>query len=371
MTRRVLWLTKGLGRGGAERLLTTCAPHVERDRFEVEVAYLMPAKSAYVDRLRGQGIAVHCLDGGSDLDLRWSARLRALLRDGDFALLHTHSPMPASVARVVALGGGTRIVHTAHNMWSRYHRATYWANALTYTRNDAVIAVSQAVADSIRPQFLSPRVRRQGIDVVLHGIDLDERSGVLDRAAARTALGLPADALVVGTVGNLTEKKDHRLLVQAFADLRRSCPGAHLCIVGSGPLEHQLAGWVREAGVAEVTTLAGSRDDAAELMAAFDVFALSSRFEGLSIALVEALACGVPCVATRVGGVPEVLDEGGAGVMVPAGDRRLLAEALRGVLCDDERRAVMGRAATARAQDFDIRRSTRQIETIYDRVLAS
>ncbi len=101
-------------------------------------------------------------------------------------------------------------------------------------------------------------------------------------------------------MGNLTPKKDHQVLVMAFAHLLQRMPEAQLCIIGSGPLEPQVRRWVREAQVAEATVLAGSRDDAPDLLPAFDVFTLSSRFEGLSIALVEALAAGVPSVATRV-----------------------------------------------------------------------
>ncbi len=372
MTARILWLTKGLGRGGAERLITTCTPHLDAGKYTIEVAYLLPEKTAYVDRLRDRGVTVHCLDAPRDLNLGWTRRLRSLIQHGDFSIVHTQSPLPAAVARVTTSSRATRMVHTEHNMWSRYHRGTYWANALTYPRNNAVIAVSQAVADTIPSHHLARQVRHDGVDVVLHGVDLDEGPVAPDaRASARESLGLPQDALVVGTVGNLTEKKDHRMLLQAFAALHQRVPQARLCIIGSGPLEHRVAGWVDQLGIRAVTTLPGSRDDARELLPAFDVFALSSRFEGLSIALVEALAAGLPCVSTRVGGVPEVLEGSDAGVMVPAGDAAGLTRALQTVLADEQLRGRMGEAALARAAAFDVRRSVRQIEAIYERVLAA
>ncbi len=227
-------------------------------------------------------------------------------------------------------------------MWDRYRRSTYWANALTYRRNDAVIAVSHAVADSVPRNFLPDALRSTGPSVVIHGTDLaSSAASRSDRQSARAALGLPQGVPVVGTVGNLTPKKDHPTLVAAFAALRRQVPDAWLCIIGSGPLEAQLHRWVGEAGIDDVTVLAGTRDDAPDLLPAFDVFALSSRFEGLSIALVEALAAGVPAVATRVGGVPEVLAGSGAGLMVPAGDPTALADALCTVLTDEGRRRTM------------------------------
>jgi glycosyltransferase involved in cell wall biosynthesis len=367
---KVLWLTKGLGRGGAERLLTTCAPHLDEGRFTVEVAYLVPWKDAYVDRLEQSGVRVHCLGAKRDVDPRWMLRLRRLIRRGGFELVHTHSPLSAAVARVVTLGTPVRVVHTEHNMWSRYRRGTFWANALTYRLNDAVVAVSHAVAGTISARYLSRDLRRRGVDVVHHGIDFASvDKGAVARAKARAELGLPEDVPVVGTVGNLTEKKDHGSLVQAFAEVRRRLPDARLVIIGSGPLEARVHDAVRRAGLEGSVLLTGSRDDAQTLLPAFDLFVLSSRFEGLSIALVEGLAAGVPAVCTRVGGVPEVLDGSDAGVMVPPQRPDLLAAAIVDVLTDDAGRARMAEAAVRRATAFDVRRSVAELAAIYDRAL--
>ncbi len=105
MSSRVLWLTKGLGRGGAERLLTTSAAHLDEGRFSVEVAYLLPEKDAFVQRLAERGMTVHCLRASRDVHPGWVLRLRRLLRDGDYALVHTHSPLSAAVVRMVAPRG--------------------------------------------------------------------------------------------------------------------------------------------------------------------------------------------------------------------------------------------------------------------------
>jgi glycosyltransferase involved in cell wall biosynthesis len=256
-------------------------------------------------------------------------------------------------------------------MWSRYRKGTFWANALTYRLNDAVVAVSHAVADTITAGYLPQRMRVSGVDVVHHGIDFTSVDrGPEARAKARENLCLPLDVPVIGTVGNLTEKKDHLSLIQAFGRLRDDWPNARLVIVGSGPLENKLRHSVRRAGLAGAVLFTGSRDDATSLLPAFDLFALSSRFEGLSIALVEALAAGVPAVCTRVGGVPEVLDGTGAGDMVPPQRPDLLAEAIGRLLREDERRAAMAKAAVARAAAFDVRDSVPQLESVYDRALS-
>ncbi len=364
---RVLWLAKGLGRGGAEKLLVTGAAHLDPQRFDVEVAYLLPHKDALVPELLARGLRVHCLGQRSELDLRWLVRLKRLM-DQQFAIVHTHMPIPAVAARLLTAGGGPAIVHTEHNVWDRYRRPTYWANALTYGRNDAVIAVSQAVADSV-PGRHRPRPPAT-MQVLLHGVEQSTvAGGPAARAAARRSLGLPADAFVIGTVGNFTPKKDQRGLIAAFAAVRSRRLDARLVLVGTGPLEAALREQVASAGLSADVLFAGSREDVTELLPAFDVFALSSLHEGLSIALVEAMAAGVPAVCTHVGGVPEAMRDDVEGRLVPPQDPAALAETL-GRLADD--RALLARyagAALERGKLFDIATALRRIEEVYDSVL--
>lgn len=371
MTRpaRVLWLAKGLGRGGAEKLLVTGAAHLDSDRFSVEVAYLLPWKDALVADLEGYGVKAHCLDQRSNRDLRWVPRLRRLVREGGFELVHTHMPVPAVAARLALGRPQPAIVHTEHNVWHRYRKPTYWANALTYRRNDAVIAVSHAVAGSIPDRY-----RPTGpatTEVLLHGIEMSSvRSGEIARARARELLGLPSDAFVVGTVGNFTPKKDQRSLIEALVRLRRSEPDARAVLIGTGPVEDDLRDLVRRRGLTGAVVFAGSRDDVPDLLPAFDVFCLSSLHEGLSIALVEALAAGVPAVCTRVGGVPEVLRHDVEGLLVQPADPTALAAALASLAADPDRRARYAAAAVERSKAFDIGRAMTRVEEVYDEVLA-
>lgn len=369
-------LTKGLGRGGTERLLTGAVRHIDRSRFRVEVAYLLPHKDAFVDALRAEDIPVHCLDAARPTSLGWIPRLRRLVRDRDIALVHTHAPVPAVAARL-ALGmsaaRGPTLVHTEHNLWSRYRRPTRWANALTYRRNAAAMAVSVGVAASIRPAARGS----VPVEVVLHGIDLAalhdgtgaDANSDNARANARRLLDLPDDVPVVGTVGNLTAKKDHATLLDAFDAVRAQRPAARLVIVGTGPLEEALRQQVRQAGLADAVLFTGSRDDVFDLLPGFDVFALSSRFEGLPIALLEAMASGVAPVATRVGGIPEVVSDGHDGLLVEPGDAGALATGLVKLLGDHDLRQRLATAARARAADFDLAKAVRTIEDVYTRAL--
>lgn len=370
MTRtRVLWLAKGLGRGGAEQLLATTAGLID-PRFELEVAYLLPWKDALVADITASGVPVHCLGQQHAADVRWAWRLRSMVHDKHYDIIHTHMPIPAVAARVALAAPRPRLVHTEHNVWGRYRLPTRWANALTYARNDHVLAVSKAVAESVDLQKVLGGATLRPVEVLHHGIRIRPgRAGSRDRDAARDKLGLPTQVPVVGTVANLTPKKDQRGLLDAFAKVVATVPDVRLVIVGTGPLEAELQGYARRHGLADRVLFTGMRDDVPDILPAFDVFALSSLFEGLSIAVVEALAAGVPTVVTDVGGLPEVVTDGVEGRLVPPSDPDRLASALTDVLTDRAVRARMSAAALARARDFDVRRALRRIEDVYDEVM--
>jgi glycosyltransferase involved in cell wall biosynthesis len=360
---RVLMLTKGLGRGGTERLILGAARHIDRSRFELDVAYLLPWKDAFAADVAATGAGVHCLDGPRVSGLGWVRRLRDLVRERDVDVVHTHMPLPAAVARLALPGRAPAFVHTEHNLWGRYRLPTRWANAATYRRNARVIAVSDGVAASIRSPLVRPAVP---VEVVVHGADTSlVVTGAGARAEARRRLGLPPDAPVVGSVGNFTAKKDQATLVRAFAALPPELAEARLVLVGLGPLEDDLRALAASEGVASRVLFPGSRDDVFDLLPGFDVFALSSRFEGLPISLLEAMATGVAPVVTAVGGIPEVVTDGRDGLLVPPGEPAALAVALARVLGDGALRSRLAASARDRAGAFDLVHAVRRAEAVY------
>jgi glycosyltransferase involved in cell wall biosynthesis len=359
---RVLMLAKGLGRGGTERLIVGAARHLDRSRFELDVAYLLPWKDAFAADVAATGAGVHCLDAPRVTSVGWLRRLRALVRERGIDVVHTHMPLPAAAARLALPGRTPAFVHTEHNMWGRYRLPTRLANAATYRRNARVIAVSGGVAASIRSSV--------PVEVVVHGADTSlVVRGPGARDEARRRLGLPADVPVVGTVGNFTAKKDQATLVRAFAALppepELAEPRAVLVLVGLGPLEGDLRALATAEGVGDRVLFAGSRDDVFELLPGFDVFALSSRFEGLPISLLEAMATGVAPVVTPVGGIPEVVTDGRDGLLVPPGDPGALTAALARVLGDGALRARIAAEARDRAAAFDLVHAVRRAEAVY------
>ncbi|MET0146513.1 MAG: glycosyltransferase [Ilumatobacteraceae bacterium] len=358
----VLMLTKGLGLGGTERLIAGAVRLLDPARFRPEVAYLLPWKDALVGEILESGVPVRCLDAPRPTSVVWIWRMRRLVRQHDISIVHTHMPLPAAIARCAFGRRGPVIVHTEHNLWDRYRPLTRWANRITYRRNGAVIAVSEGVAASIRS--------RVPVDVVLHGVEVTSSGEPPSRSAARALLGLGADEPVVGMVGNLTAKKDHDTMLRALAVLRREGLAARLVVVGTGPRDVEIRELVSALGLDGAVVLAGSRHDVADILPAFDVFVVSSRFEGLPIALLEAMAAGLACVATTVGGIPEVVTDDVDGVLVPPADPARLASALGELLADEGRRRRLGAAAVVRARRFDLASAVRRIEAVYDQALA-
>jgi glycosyltransferase involved in cell wall biosynthesis len=367
---RVLWLIKGLGPGGAERLLVASAAAIDRDAFDVEVAYLLPRKAQLVGPLEALGVPCTGLGMANEADLRWTWALRRLLRSRRFDIVHLHSPYAAAFARPVvrslARRERPRLVTTEHNPWFRYKRATRLANALTAPWDDAVIAVS----DETRGSF--PNRRRRRAETIVHGVPLDDiRAGASDRAAVRRELGVADDALLVGTVANYHPKKDWPNLLHAARRIADADPSVRFCFVGQGPLEADVHELHERLGLQERVILTGHRADAVRVMSAFDVFVLASQWEGLPVALMEACALGLPIVATAVGGVAEHFHDDVDALLVPSQRADLLAAAVLRVAGDSALRARLAAASTRHAEEFDVRHATAQLERIYRSVLGT
>lgn len=366
---RVLILIKGLGRGGAEQLLVNASRYADKSAFGYEVAYVLPWKDALVADLEKVGLAVHCLDGPNGLG--WLQRLRGLVRDGRFDLVHCHLPFTAIGARLALRSlGGVRLVYTEHNTWGRYRAPTYWGNLLTFNLNDYVFTVSEDVRASIRYPPAAVTRRRPPVETLYHGPDPAALERTRSPEEVRSELGIPADAPVIGTVANFKAHKGHGYLIEAARKVADRVDDMRWVLVGLGPLEKEIRARAEQAGLGRNIIFTGMRDDVADVVSTFDVFAMSSLHEGLSIALIEAMALARPVVVTRVGGLPEVVDDGINGFIVPPRDPGALAARIVEVLGDAPLRTRLGTAARAKATSFDIRRAVRRMEQVYREVAA-
>ena len=364
---KVLWLVKGLGPGGAERLLVAAAATHDRDAFSFEVAYLLPWKHHLVAQMEALGVPTQCLDVRDERDLRWALRLRQRLLADPVDVLHAHSPYPAGIARLAVRTlprrVRPRIVYTVHNTFSSFSAPTRILNGVTYPLDAADVAVSSEVYDTIWPRL------RSRTEVIVHGVELERvRAEAAPRDEVRAELGIGPDEVVVGTVANFRRQKDYPNLLRAAAELARREVPVRIVAVGQGPLETEMRALHASLGLGERVLLLGHREDAVRVLGACDVFTLASDNEGLPVALMEALAIGLPVAVTAVGGVPGAVTDGVEGRLVPPSDPIALADAIEELTSDLALRARMGAAARVAGARFDIAGAVARIEAIYREV---
>jgi glycosyltransferase involved in cell wall biosynthesis len=360
----VLWVTKGLGPGGAERLLVSFAARGDHERFAFHAAYLLREKEHLVPALRSHGVTVHPLRGRRIWWPGWVRRLRQVVVANEIEVVHFHSPLVAAIGRPALRALPERhrpaLVTTEHNVDESHHALTRLLSRLSARADDARLAVSEEVRASL------PAAVARDTDVVLHGVDVEAiaaRAG--ERASARAALGVPPDSFVVGSVANLRATKDLPTLLRAAKRVLDDGVDAWFVHVGQGPLADELAALHRELGLGPRFQLLGYHADPVAVLVGIDAFALSSRHEGLPIALLEALACGVPVAVTAVGGIPTVVRGGEEGFLVPPGDPGALAAAIAR-LAEPRTRAPMAAAARARATAFDIGQAVDAQQRLYE-----
>jgi glycosyltransferase involved in cell wall biosynthesis len=302
-------------------------------------------------------------------------RLVRLMRNRRYTIVHTHSSKAGIIGRWAAkLAGVPVIVHTVHG-WAHHERQRPFVRAiyigvekLTLPITDKLIAVTARDIDKGLADGIG---RAEDYVVIRSGIEL-ERFGhpQVPRAETRAAWGIPADVPVIGTVTRLSPQKAPLDFVRAAARVAISHPHCWFVMVGDGPLRQAVEALAASLGIADRLVLTGLRRDVPELMAAFDLFALSSLWEGLPRVLPQAMATGLPIVATACDGSAEAIRDGETGYLVPPGDPDLLAERLCLLLDDQALAAHMGQRGRARVEEFSDRRMVEQIAALYRTLLA-
>ncbi|WP_374369123.1 glycosyltransferase [Piscinibacter sp.] len=342
---RIAHVVESLEIGGLEHVVVALASAQRRRGHDVRIVCLW-RRGALAERAEAAGIPVDCCDKQPGLDLGALARMRRMFRAFRPEVLHTHNPMAHYYAVAATVGLGiARILNSRHGMGSGQlsaRREKLYRAALLATDH----AVS--VCDAARQRFVSHGVMPASKAVVVrNGIDLARFAprNAIAGAALRQTLGLPPSSVVFGTVGRLNEAKQQQRMLVALRTLIDQGEDAALAIVGDGELRAELERETDRLGLRDRVRFLGARSDVPELLAGMDVFLLSSRTEGYSLALVEASAAALPIVATDVGGNAEIVHDGRTGLLVPAGNDERLAAAMGELLRDAPRREQLGRQA--------------------------
>jgi len=365
---RVLYLIVDLTVGGAEDHLLSLARNLDRARF-LPVVCCIGRKGTIGAEIEAAGVRVEELGklrkGGFNREI--VPLLRALIRRERIDLVHAHMYHANLYGRLAAFREGVPAVISVHNTYVRPKILRRVLNRWLARRTPFILAGSEAIRDDIARY---DRVPPGKIRVVPYGVDVEKFDSVLSREEARGKLGLPGDRFLVGTVGRLEEQKGQKYLIDAAGRLSRDGRKVTLLIVGSGREEDRLRDQAVREGIGDAVLFLGTRRDLPELFRAMDVFAFPSLWEGFPIALLSAMAAGLPVIVTPVGGVPEVVKDGVNGLIVPAGDPAALAEAIWNAHENPVGASVLGRAAAATIRDrYSHRTTARRIMEVYDQVL--
>jgi glycosyltransferase involved in cell wall biosynthesis len=306
---------------------------LDRGRFAPAVCVLGERGPMGAEMERA-GIEVTALDlfDKSGRLIRLVPRLRRLLVERGVHIVHTHLYHGNYYGRLAAFAARVPVtVASVHNVYDRVKPHRRRINRWLGRRTDAIVAGSETVRKDIL-QWDGVPVEK--VRILPYGIALDPYLAPMDREGARRVLDLPSGLPVIGTVGRLEVQKAHDVLLHAFASLRRAGTDAILLLVGDGRERESLQALATSLGLGDRVRFLGTRRDLPLLYAAMDVFTLPSRWEGTPLALLGAMAAAVPVVATPVGGVPEVVEDGATGRLVPVEDTAALAAALAGALRD-------------------------------------
>jgi glycosyltransferase involved in cell wall biosynthesis len=359
---RVLELLVSTELGGGPAHVLGLVEGLPREEFALTVAG--PGGGPHEARFRAAGVTFEPV-AADRLSPAVLVRVLAIARRHRVQVVHSHGKGAGLYGRITARLVGAAALHTFHGIHHEAYPRLYLVLERALARaSHAVVHVSESQARAAIPLGLAPPGRTR---VVVNGIDpAAVRAAAAAAPLARAGLGLPPAGPVVGTLARFDPVKALDVLVRAFARTAAARPDARLVLVGDGPEAPRLRALTHELGMDGRVVFAGARADAVRCLPLLDLYASASHREGLPLALLEAMACGLPVVATAVAGHEDVVEDGGTGVLVPPGDESALAAAMTALLADPARRAALGGAGRARVdRRFTRARMVQEVAALY------
>lgn len=327
-----------------------------------------PDANAFIAAAKVIGLPVVELPEEGRLDLGTTRRLTRIIKDGQYDLVQSHDFRTRRLASLACPLAGVPHVTSVHG-WianSRKQRITRAIDQMLIRRARRVIAVS----DRLVRDLVESGTPRDRITMFPNAVLLDDYASALPADRAREELGLPAASRCIGIVGRLSPEKRHDLFLEMAAELAPSDPDLFFLIVGHGPLQAELQREAERLKIANRVLFLGHRADMHRIYAALTLLVLCSDTEGMPNVVLEAFAYSRPVVATRVGGVPEVVSDAENGIIVPAGERAALVRAVRSILDNADLASRLGRCGRSTIEErFEFHRRTAALEALYQSIL--
>ena len=369
-TINVLHVIGTLEIGGAESQLVTLAPILNNGHYDITVCCLQ-REGVQADILRAKGIKVVSLNMRLRYWFSAVIKLYRLIKQLNVQVVHTHLFHSSIWGRVVGkIAGVPVMMNTEHGMtlWKKWYHL--FLARLTNSFTDKIIAVSE---DIRQIRIDRENVPPQKIVFIPNSVNIEQFSQIKNRDQVRSELGIEPNTCVIGTVARLVPPKRLDYLLETAHLVREKKRQVHFLIIGDGPLRQKLEAQAEQLDLlTEHVQFLGSRHDIPDLLSALDIFVLSSEREGLPVSMLEAMAASLPIATTAVGGIPEVIQNGDNGLLVPPHEPDSLARAILSLVTDDTLRRLIAKQGYQTVKDrFSAVAVGQQITTLYDELLES
>jgi N-acetyl-alpha-D-glucosaminyl L-malate synthase BshA len=363
---RVLHIIKSLGRGGAEMLLPETLSKHDHEKYEFHYIYFLPWKTQMVNAIEKNGGTVLCMAAKNNLGIfRKVPSIKKYIQDQHIDIVHCHLPWAGIAGRIAAKWAGVPVIYTEHNNFSKYHIATRLMSRLTLPLSDVIIPVS-ADADSALKRF-TPADK---IRLVLNGVDTDSFDRNKIQSALREQLNIGVNDKVIVAAAVFRKQKRLDLWLQVAHKLIQQHKNFKFILIGDGPEKETLTTLASTLNIADKIHFTGLQENVRPYFSLADIYLMTSDFEGLPIALLEAMSMSCAPVATAVGGIPEVIINDESGILCEAGDVDGITNAVASLLNDEQKLSRLKRGARKRIEEnFSMKNMVKELENIYTEVL--
>lgn len=319
---KILHIIKSLGRGGAEMLLPETLHLHDLNHFEFHYIYFLPWKDQMVSEIEQAGGNVKCMPAKNNVELLFRLEeLRDYCENNQVDIIHAHLPWSGFLARLVHQKLNIPVIYTEHNIQEKYHFVTRYLNKVSFNWQNLALGVSNDVTNSIR-ENINVKIKTK---TLLNGVNTKKFSvNESEGMEIKRKHNIPKDAVVIGNVAVFREQKDLLTWLKAFKRIKSSYSNVFGFLVGDGPEKAMIKDFIKKEKIQDII-LPGLQKNTIPYFSAFDIFMMSSKFEGLPIALLEAMSMECAIVSTKAGGVVEAVEEKETGLLVEVEDDMELA----------------------------------------------
>lgn len=359
---RVLHIIKSLGRGGAETLLPETLKIHDKDRFEFFYIYFLPWKDQLVDEIKEGGGKVFCFEASNNLQLLSEyKKVISFCKEKKIDLIHCHLPWAGFLGRIVFKTEKIPVVYSEHNLQDRYHIATRLINKYSFNHQSMAFGVSQDVTDSIQKN-IHPSIP---VMTIPNGVNTEKykRTG---KSNIRKEYGIPDEAVIIGIVAVFRFQKRLKEWLKVFSEFSQDSQEVYGIIVGAGPLENEIKEEHARLNLEKKVFFAGLQTNPRPFYEEMDIFMMTSSFEGLPIALLEAMSMENAIVSTDAGGIKEVIRNEKDGILCEVANWENMPRLLEKVCEDKELLQQYKTSARKRVvEEFSLKKMVAELEKNY------